>query len=467
MNIIDYYNQRCKESGWYDKYFSCSEAGEGSIYKFFGTNYRNLNLFEYYFNAFKPYIGLPRNKWPKKDTTGQEIAKQYVVNLVESFLYMSHREENELVYNLTLRGKDFEKMLSKGFTEDEKILLVYIYLMNASFKKTPRYILKKSKTVWEKLNNNGFDDDYLNLEIRKLLLEQKNKKAIKNIFKYDIVWLISFYSDVEFLKMYKISSKEEIEELKNLSVQHYDLKIETDVLTWKYKSTNFSKPTLFHSLIMLYLSNIVNAFDLTDIYFEKFFQTIVEEYSKVYTVDKEKVLKYIYDNKSIFMVMYKNAISKEDDFTERYVPEARIDEKQPIPKEKIDATSEEGIQKLEAVRSVLKKLAKDKSNYKCALHDLNSCRYFTSKEENKNYLEIHHLIPREFSYNFEDTIEFVENYVPLCPRCHRMIHKAVDRERIALINYLFNKRKIDLENHNLKIDINELYEFYKIDKDKC
>jgi len=217
-------------------------------------------------------------------------------------------------------------------------------------------------------------------------------------------------------------------------------------------------------LLMIYLSDIIRKCDTREISFAEFYEVLVANYSELFNVDSKKMLTFIHNNENVFKVIFKNATSEEDDFTEHYVPEYRININAPIPTEKIDSTSQEGIEKLEVVRAVLKKLAKDKSNYQCALHNLNNCTYFTSKEENKNYLEIHHLVPREFSYNFDDTIEFVENYIPLCPRCHRMIHKAVDGERISLINYLFNQRNEDLSKQNIKITIKELYEFYKIDK---
>lgn len=118
------------------------------------------------------------------------------------------------------------------------------------------------------------------------------------------------------------------------------------------------------------------------------------------------------------------------------------------------------------MRQVLKTLAKEKSSYKCALEPLNNCRYFTSKEDNRNYLEIHHLVPREFSCDFDDTIEFVENYVPLCPHCHRLLHKAVDRERKCLISYLYHQRITELQNHNIDLTIKTLYRYYRVENEK-
>lgn len=470
MNIKEYYLEKCKDKDWYNRFYQCGDTGDGAIFKCFSTNYRDLSAFEYYFLEFKKYIGLPRNKWNKKESTGQEVAKQYVVNMVESFLYLSKRnKDNELIYELSSRGEDFDKMLNSDFSQEEKTLLTYIYLMNSSFKNTPRYFLKQSWNVLECWTKSGLNVDKCIEDILNLINNEMAARKVENIFKYDIVWYLSFYTDNEFIKLYNISTSIEKEELKGKTIEDYKLSNKLNVVSYKYKGTNFSKPMLINTLLIIFLSKFVKDSQNEDFSFNEFYESLVANFSKIYTINKEKVLSFILENETIFKIIFKNAISEEDDFTERYIPIYRPEKKEKIEDllaEKIDATSQEGVAKLEVVRSVLKKLAKEKSQYKCALHDINNCNYFTSKDEHKNYLEIHHLVPREFSYNFEDTIEFVENYIPLCPRCHRMIHKAEDRERIGLINYLFSQRHEELEKHNIHTTLKELYDFYKIDKDK-
>ena len=129
-----------------------------------------------------------------------------------------------------------------------------------------------------------------------------------------------------------------------------------------------------------------------------------------------------------------------------------------------DATELEGATKLDAVSTSLKKLAKIQSNYKCALDECEICKYFTAKENGKNYLEIHHFIPREFANDFDYPIEVLENYVALCPNCHRKIHLAVDSERKHMINIIFNLRQELLAKKGLVITLQDLYNYYKIDE---
>lgn len=466
LNILNYYLHQCEDEDWYQNYYKCGDDGDGSIFKCFSTNYRNLNSFDYYFNAFKEYIGVPRRFWDKKDTTGQEIAKQYVVNLVQSFLYSSSRDSvGDLMYNLTSRGKDFDKMLNTDFFENEQKLLTFLFIVNASFCFTPRYILKQSKLVWDKWLKSGLSVNDLKVKLIKFVKEQKDKNRVDGIFNYDIVWYLSFYSDENLLNLYQIASDTELKELKKLTVNDYKAKLKKNVLAWKYKSTNFQRPALFDTLVMLYISYSILEIAGTSTDFSTFYSQIVDDFNLLLPVDKNKVMNFIKSNDNVFGVIYANAVSEDDDFTERYVPtyRPRVALDEAIPEEKIDTTSKEGVDKLEVVRQVLKKLAKEKSNYKCALESLNNCKYFTSKEEEKNFLEIHHFVPREFSCDFDDTIEFVENYVPLCPHCHRLLHKAVDRERQCLITYLYNQRIADLEQHHIDIDIETLYKYYRID----
>ncbi len=135
------------------------------------------------------------------------------------------------------------------------------------------------------------------------------------------------------------------------------------------------------------------------------------------------------------------------------------------PEDYIDETSETGRLKVKAIYNLRKKQARLLSKYTCALEKINNCRpiYFTAKMTEKNYLELHHLIPREFRNDFSYSIEALANYITLCPRCHRQIHLAVDRERKHLINALYEQRKDRLAIVGLKLELNEIYDYYRID----
>jgi len=467
VSLLDYYKIKCADEKWYKLYYQNGEKDNGTVFKFLGTNYRDLTYFEYYFRQFYKYIDVPRNEWDVKETTGQEVAKQYTRNLVVTELYISRRnEDRQLYYQLTKKGEIFGRMLKENFTDNEKRILILFMILNGSFLDKPRYILKEARDVLERLEEYSVDIDKY-ISDTKLFLKNMPLKGggVDKLFSYNTVWLNTFNKDEDFITMFNLASEEERNKLKSFTINSYKEKDKSNVLSYKYKSTNNQRGTTWDNMLMIYLvhyiDKYVDNFDYLD-----FFDFILDKYNEIREVNKEKIINFIENNKSVFRVIYKSITSASDDYTEIYVPEyvPRQPQLLELNEEKIDTTSEEGVFKLTAVRGVLKNLAKQQSEYKCALEPLNMCKYFTSKEEEKNYLEIHHFIPREFSYEFEDTIEVIENYVPLCPRCHSMIHRAADRERIGLINYLFNQKNELLEEKNLKADIDTVYKFYSIDE---
>ena len=67
--------------------------------------------------------------------------------------------------------------------------------------------------------------------------------------------------------------------------------------------------------------------------------------------------------------------------------------------------------------------AKHRSGWKCCYDS--SHETFVSENEHKNFVEGHHLIPMQHQCDFEYTIDFADNIIPLCPTCHRRIHFAI------------------------------------------
>jgi len=179
-------------------------------------------------------------------------------------------------------------------------------------------------------------------------------------------------------------------------------------------------------------------------------------------IDKDKLFKFINDNVNLkeFEVIFKEAILYEFEEIEE---EKGFTNDNDINAIKNTANSIEVNQRA-TINKGIKQRVKGMSDYRCACEDLNSCLYFTSKEDNCNYLEIHHLIPVEFHNEFEDSIEIIQNYVALCPNCHRMIHHGADRERKPMITYLFKKRKDALARNNIKIEEKQLLQYYYIEK---
>ena len=183
-------------------------------------------------------------------------------------------------------------------------------------------------------------------------------------------------------------------------------------------------------------------------------------------IDIKKIKSFIYI-KSILDVFYSIFIDildiKEELTEETQTAVEHMELEETGPQNYIDDTTIDGRRIVKQIFALKKIRAREIANYKCSLEKLNNCRYFTSKASTKRYIEVNHLIPQEFRNEFPNSIEVFANYTTLCSHCHAMLHKAVDNERKPLINYLYNERSGKLEAMGVGIELNLLYEFYKID----
>lgn len=140
-----------------------------------------------------------------------------------------------------------------------------------------------------------------------------------------------------------------------------------------------------------------------------------------------------------------------------------IDEKSKIiDKYRIDNLSSDTDDEIMFSSQNVKESVKMKYNYICEFNTNHVT--FTSKSNNKNYIEAHHLIPFCERNNFDLNIDVEENIVCLCPNCHRKIHLATDEEKKSLIKLFFNKKKKNLEKIGINLNIDDLFKYYNIEE---
>ncbi len=89
---------------------------------------------------------------------------------------------------------------------------------------------------------------------------------------------------------------------------------------------------------------------------------------------------------------------------------------------------------------------------------------FISSSTSKTFMEAHHLIPISNQILFWDkynlNIDCIENLVSLCPTCHRAIHYAIEKEKLKIIESLYNKRISSFKKIGLNITLDELIKLY-------
>ena len=464
MNLLlSYYIDKNTITDWKTKF---SGAGQKVImYKFKGTNGRYLNSFDIKFNEFKFVEGKKRADWPVYEN-GQLIHKQYTVPMIETRLF--YKEDG--IYHKTEKGKVYEKYLSLDMNLDEKWLINYLLLMDSTIASRENYIINRSidiNNIFEKYVTETFA-----LKACEDLFKDRNTfsaSRIKEIANYDYLYLNSFYLEPEFLKLYYEASEKDRKELHEYVYNNWDRRTPNCCITQKFISTNYSVPELIDDLKIYRYSLQLSKIKYSS--FESTIADIVSIYKTDYDINEELVLKIINENKNIFEPILMNVYNVEE--TEDIEETEGEIEVSPIivdidalgdrPEPRIDDTTIEGKQILKSIFAMKKKIAREKSGYKCELELYKGCRYFTSKTTHHNYVEVHHFVPREFRNLFENSVDVLSNYITLCPHCHRMIHLATDRERIDIIRYIYSQRIERLKKCGLEIEFNDLLAFYNVE----
>ena len=465
MKILDYYLERSKDSIWKNKFQSTAEKNFGKTFLHMNTNLRTLHSFIKEFNTFIAYNEIERANWAKHAKHGQEIAKHYVVNMRRSKLFNKHNN----LYRLTKKGESFNKMIQVDFENNERWILIFMYIQNAYFGLKPNYFKKRVEYIINKMSVNQIDVSIFIQQLYEFILD--DVKTREELFQYDIFWLITFFEDNDFIYLYQNSSSSEKTELKDYVIQKYKKRSKEDLIAYKFKPNGqYTVNTFKDDVKIIYFTKFsteIHANNPIDYY-----KNLLNKYSNMVDINSKKVLNFVQDHYDLFAVIYNEITNQfESDLIEDHSIQYLTDSQtitDHIEEDhiniRVDETSAEESKKITQVSSVLKRMAKDRSKYCCELELLEDCRYFTSKDTGKNYLEIHHLVPREFANEYENSIELISNYVALCPHCHRMIHFANDRERYKAIKFLYNQRENHLRKQGIDVTINELKEYYNIEE---
>jgi hypothetical protein len=467
MSLLDIYKEKNRNEEWFNDHSSLAKGAAGRMFEYTSTNFRAQKTFTDDFLKFLDIENKPRNMWPKQKDHGQEVHKHLVVNMLQSKLFK--KDANEL-YHRTAKGFAYGEFTNLDIPERNRWLINYLFLLNGYYTNRKNYIIYRVKEdlLGSLLSVDGLTEDLLVQSARDLLGADTLLEAFQSTF----FFLHSFYNDSDFLITYLRAPKSEKEDLAKYIEGNLQAKNYVCCISKKYQAGgNFTQNTLFDEtkvFLMTLLFILSKDPNLSNIY-----EIFVSNYSNnISSVTEQAVLNYLYENKNIFDPIFTEILELEElevIISDRFYSYEEANDSEiestDIAEDYIDETSEIGKQQIKAVFSKLKKQARIQGGYKCALETINNCSpvYFTAKVTGKNYLELHHLIPREFRNDFSYSIEVLANYVTLCPRCHRQIHLAVDRERKHLLNSLYEERRYRLEIVGLKLDLTGIYEYYKID----
>lgn len=474
--LIDLYNKMSETESIFNKYTRIGKKNLGNKFSFISTNTRGILIkkgekysgFYSAFEAISRVENIPRDDWSLVEKTKQEKDKQHTVKMRESEFFMV--DENR--YLLTKRGSVFKRLIADDTIDlNEKKLVTYILLLSGYFSQTPNYIINQTKNIQSSLLKQGYTESNLLDSITTLFKADIESLTTPELFLFDYTYIDSFafdFDNISFLNIFRTSNETTKEEFKNYIKLSYEKQKDNPSLNFKSKSIllkkyesggNYIKASLIDNALLIYVTTkLIKMVDISSD-FSTFLSVIVDSFNALIPIDKMSINTFIYhdDNIGVFRTIYasiyniKSDIDAEDLYTAKELAKLK----------RIDYTDLNGSRENERVVMSLKKIAKTASNYRCEYDSIENCKYFTSKENDENYLEIHHFIPRQFSNDFDYSIEVLENYVALCPNCHRKIHSAVDRERKHLLHILLNNRANDLQNVGLNVTQKNVSDYYK------
>ncbi|AXK51618.1 HNH endonuclease [Spiroplasma alleghenense] len=458
--LIQYCNKITNDELLNKRYTSSSEKEGfyiGKFYSFINTNYRNLMSFGKAFREFESVEGIDRLKWPKKEKSNQEIHKQYKNPMVWTRLF----EGNQNTFKKTLKGDLFKQVWDSNFSNDEKWILALLLLLDSNLQNKYQYF----KSFYEEFLNLvswlNLDREIIFIEIRELFMSSNFEK---DILASDLFILNTFYKDKDFLKIFFNSTSAEKEEFKNHIFKNFSKKDSKQCfISNKFFSTKFHINSIKDELKILYYSNLISLELLKnneDIKFD-----FISEYCRNFNLNDLKMLNFIKENLFTIKTILKNGFSNSSKFEKE--EEAICDLKSLVlgddePQEKEVFATYINLRSPSKRFEKLKPFVRKLNNYKCFFENINKCWYFPEKKEGNNYVEIHHLIPREFSGNFGYSIEVAANYVSLCPNCHRMLHIGKSDFKKEYIKLLYLDRKNRLKKCKLDISLTELEDLYFI-----
>jgi predicted HNH restriction endonuclease len=200
------------------------------------------------------------------------------------------------------------------------------------------------------------------------------------------------------------------------------------------------------------------------VYFQKDGTSRMLEDRRLYLSEELLSLVHGYDNEAIIdEVEYNSEIDEIGFYDESSLQEIKLIE-----------------QSKETVKSISRRYKTDKklrntalfrTSYTCEIAILKGEEHstFTSKSNNKEYAEVHHLVPmhaQENEYFVQNdkliSLDQIPNLIVLCPTCHRKIHFGHDLDVKPDLELLFDGRQEALKKHKLNIEIEHLLDFYKI-----
>ena len=164
FTVLDYYLEQNKNPNYVEEYQSTSDKKSGKIFWHINVNFRSIFSFIDTFSKFVKYDAKDRKEWDVYSNNEQK-AKHWTVRMQQSKLFQKDKKTS--TYKLTAKGEafaDFISMVNDSkfyFSDSEKWIIIYNFIINSYFNLKPNYILKKSVDIYNELIITGFSSKYI------------------------------------------------------------------------------------------------------------------------------------------------------------------------------------------------------------------------------------------------------------------------------------------------------------------
>lgn len=435
MNLLwNKMNEFSKDKDWRTAYYTSGQRGLTLYSKMFSTNVRGINALYKYIGEFSIDMKKPRTEWVKsgnKDEYNQSKSKQMVVPLLNSGLIYSNKEG---LYSYTQKAKILKEVYEDEyfqFNDEEKNLLAAILVLN--------YRSVKYGSLREEFQqfNTRLQENGVTIEELKKLTEEAGKGQ-KKMYESKLLLYMTFYrvyDHSDFLAFIVQTDDNEVKEFFSKVRDAIEIKDETNLMAHKLKPSGVFSPSTFKEMNLF--TRLFILLDEAEYGYDNFTYKLSVFDSSI--ISSEKLIKFL------SMPEVKDVVAGVLEDLE-YETNIVYTPGEIVEGEEEDITMHSNVLRNERIFDSLKPRVLSTHDYKCVFEKIRGCdmSYFTSRKTGKNYLEVHHFIPRKYSNLIGCGVEFFENYIPLCPTCHRMIHLAQDNERRSLILHALNN------NHEVK-----------------
>lgn len=227
MKILDYYINKQSNSAWLTEYQSTSGSKSGKSFPYINTNFRSIMSFFSQLKMFESKDGVPRDRWYDYQQGGQEKDKHRVINLTNAGFIVRQNG----IYNITNKGKTLLALnKEQNITDNEKWPLLLLLLLDYSSDTRCFDIIYVVMNIYTVLNDLGVEAVQL-LKYLKIGIKADSKESL---FSSDIFWLVSFYKDKEFIKIYLEASEDEKRDLHDYVKSQSHNKLSKDCIAHKF-----------------------------------------------------------------------------------------------------------------------------------------------------------------------------------------------------------------------------------------